>query len=355
MHVITSRQLIRSSRRAFFRALVLCFRDWAICDVASVLPCELLHGLAGPNIFPVWSLQASRLRGSMAHLRDRATQTTVMNANPFPRNTRDPVELDRWHHERVEWLERKAGAVIASPEDYPDGYRVPTHRHSRAQLLLALSGVVMVSTTSGRWMVPPEHAIWLPAGIDHSVEMLGDVAMRSIYVRPHELEGLPNDLRVVAVNNLMRSLIIEAGTLPENGNPGPRGEHIFALLLHEIPNLHAQPLGLPLPAEPRLAALCRSFVSAPSPHATIDDWARLLSASRRTFTRRFLRETGLSFSTWRQQACLFAALPRLADGEPVTSVALDLGYQSVPAFTTMFKRMLGEPPQRYFRARQARL
>jgi methylphosphotriester-DNA--protein-cysteine methyltransferase len=70
--------------------------------------------------------------------------------------------------------------------------------------------------------------------------------------------------------------------------------------------------------------------------------------SRRTFTRTFHRQTGLPLSTWRQQALLFAALPRLADGEPVTRVALDLGYDSVPAFTTMFKRMLGAAPRSYF-------
>jgi AraC-like DNA-binding protein len=69
--------------------------------------------------------------------------------------------------------------------------------------------------------------------------------------------------------------------------------------------------------------------------------------SRRAFTRAFRRETGLSLSAWRQQACLFAALPRLARGEPVTSVALDLGYDSLPAFTTMFRRILGAPPSRY--------
>ena len=71
--------------------------------------------------------------------------------------------------------------------------------------------------------------------------------------------------------------------------------------------------------------------------------------SRRSFTRAFLRETGLSLSVWRRQATLFAALPRLADGVPVTTVALDLGYDSVPAFTTMFRRMLGASPRRYMR------
>ncbi len=55
----------------------------------------------------------------------------------------------------------------------------------------------------------------------------------------------------------------------------------------------------------------------------------------------------MSFSIWRQQACLFAALPRIMAGEPVTTVALDLGYESPAAFTTMFKRLLGVPPRNY--------
>jgi AraC-like DNA-binding protein len=69
--------------------------------------------------------------------------------------------------------------------------------------------------------------------------------------------------------------------------------------------------------------------------------------SRRTFTRVFRRETGLSFTMWRQQACLVAALPRLVAGEPVTRVAVDLGYDNPAAFTTMFKRVLGASPRAY--------
>ena len=34
-------------------------------------------------------------------------------------------------------------------------------------------------------------------------------------------------------------------------------------------------------------------------------------------------------------------MPRLAAGEPVTAVALDLGYENPAAFTTMFKRAFG--------------
>jgi AraC-like DNA-binding protein len=71
--------------------------------------------------------------------------------------------------------------------------------------------------------------------------------------------------------------------------------------------------------------------------------------NRRSFTRLFRRETGMSFAEWRQQACICAALPRLAAGESVTAVALDLGYESPAAFATMFKRLAGIPPSRYRR------
>ncbi|MGL4291226.1 MAG: AraC family transcriptional regulator [Phreatobacter sp.] len=250
---------------------------------------------------------------------------------------------------RRAWIESIDQQTIALASDYPQGYLVKAHRHSRAQLLYALRGVVTVTTGMGRWVVPTGHALWIPARIEHAVEMLGRVSMRSVYVAPDAIEGLPDGFRVVAVTDLMRSLIVEAVTLPLAHEPMSRAGLVMALITLEIPRLPEQPLGLAFPAEPRFAMLCRRFLERPSPHARIDEWADQLAMSRRAFTRAFRRETGLSLQAWRQQACLFAALPRLADGEPVTSVALDLGYESVAAFTTMFKRMLGVPPSHYLR------
>ena len=257
------------------------------------------------------------------------------------------------HQRRLDWIEAASGNVVASASDYPDGSVVAPHRHGRAQLLHALSGVLMVATGQGRWMVPTEHAMWIPAGVDHSVEMLGTVRMRSVYVLPGAARGVADGLRVVGMTPLMRSLIMEAVEIDPSADPGRRAELIMALILEELPLLPERPFALPFPSDPRLAALCRYFLAQPTPHTTIDEWAQGVGMSRRAFTRAFLHETGLSLSVWRQQASLFAALPRLADGESITTVALDLGYDSAPAFTTMFRRMLGASPRSYLRRHAA--
>jgi AraC-like DNA-binding protein len=147
----------------------------------------------------------------------------------------------------------------------------------------------------------------------------------------------------------MRSLMLEAVDLPVEYDPESRAGALMTLIQHELQQLPALPLALPMPAHPALATRCRAFLARPTPHEAIDDWARALSMSRRAFTRLFRQQTGTSFAAWRQQACLLAALPRLAAGERVTLVALDLGYDNPAAFTAMFKRSLGLSPRHYLR------
>jgi AraC-like DNA-binding protein len=107
------------------------------------------------------------------------------------------------------------------------------------------------------------------------------------------------------------------------------------------------PLSLPYPAHAALAARCRRFVVEPSISDTIEAWSCSLRMSRRTFTRVFRSEVGLSFVEWRQRACLLFAMPRLVAGASVTSVALELGYENPAAFSTMFKRTFGASPLAY--------
>jgi AraC-like DNA-binding protein len=166
---------------------------------------------------------------------------------------------------------------------------------------------------------------------------------------------MPAHCQVIGISPFMRSLITEAIDLPHEYEPGSRADAIMGLIQQEMPQLPVLPLSLQYPTREPLAERCRRFVEQPSIHDTINDWSTELGMSRRAFTRLFRRETGLSFQAWRQQACLLCAMPRLAAGEAVTTVAIDLGYENPAAFTLMFKRAFGSPPLTYLGVRRARI
>jgi len=109
------------------------------------------------------------------------------------------------------------------------------------------------------------------------------------------------------------------------------------------------PLDLPQPAEPRLRRVTQALLANPGDRRSLAAWARWAGASPRTLARLFLRETGLSFGAWRQRARLLQAVARLATGQAVTTVALDVGYDSPSAFIAAFRRQFGTTPRRYLR------
>jgi AraC-like DNA-binding protein len=131
------------------------------------------------------------------------------------------------------------------------------------------------------------------------------------------------------------------------------------LIAEEVAWLTAQPdtltLQTPVPTNPRLVRLCREILRELDRGWTIDDAAEVAGMGRRTFTRAFKREVGISFNTWRSRARLNAAVCRLKAGASITSVALEAGYSNPSAFATMFKRCLGVPPSHFQIARTVRL
>ncbi|WP_246251637.1 AraC family transcriptional regulator [Ancylobacter pratisalsi] len=237
--------------------------------------------------------------------------------------------------------------VLVLGIDYPDGYEAALHHHQRAQFLYGSSGVVLVSTPEGSWMMPPQRGLWIPANTQHAVRMLGRVAMCSLYIDEAVFPDRFGGCEVVGVSELLRSLLMAAPGIATEYDEAGRDGALVNLLLHELRGLSPLPLSLPLPRHPRLAQRCRSFIESPSPHETIDDWSDEVGMSRRTFTRLFKQETGCTFVEWRQKACLMSALPQLAEGRSVTSIALALGYENPASFTAMFKRLLGSAPSAY--------
>ena len=204
---------------------------------------------------------------------------------------------------------------------------------------------MQVSTHDGNRVVPPQRAVWIPPGMAHEVLMLG-VSTRSVYVEPGNVELGP-DCQVLNVSPLLRHLLEAALTIEPAARLSVRQRCVLTLLVDEIGAMPELPLSAPLPAEPRLARACQRFLDAPTQTIALDTMAEWSSMSRRTFPRQFLEHTGMTFVAWRQQVCLLEATARLSHGASITDVALGLGFSSSSAFTSVFRRNLGDSPARY--------
>lgn len=239
--------------------------------------------------------------------------------------------------------------VVVTANDYAASSTFASHAHRRGQFAFASHGAISLATPQGHWLVPPQRGCWVPAGMAHAMTMSGAVTMINAFISVDAAQaaGLPAACSVYGVSALLRQLLDEAVDLPALYDSDGRAGKLMALLVAEIASMPPLSLNAPLPADERLARVCQRLFDAPSMSAGLELVAAEAGMSRRTFTRLFRTQTGISFGEWRQQVCLMAAVKRLSLGQPVTRIALDLGYASPSAFSTAFRRVLGKTPSQY--------
>ncbi len=232
--------------------------------------------------------------------------------------------------------------------DFPAGWHIEPHAHTKHQLIYAVRGVMVVRADAGRWVVPPTRAIWMLAGMTHEIRCIGEVHMRSLLVAPDAAPNLMRETQAVAISPLLRELIRAAMEVRQPYVPGTRDGRVMRLILDELRALPVLPLHLHMPNDPRLLRICERLQNQLDDSSTMAEWAHRLGVDVKTIQRLFVRETGMTFGQWRQQARLLRALELLATGEKVIDVALALGYESPSAFATMFRRQFDQTPSEFF-------
>ena len=243
--------------------------------------------------------------------------------------------------------------VAALANSYGAGHEIAPHQHPRAQLIYALHGVMTVRAAGSVWTVPASHALWMPAGIEHSVHMDVAVEMRSLYFDHRRVRGTPKTCRVLFVTPLLRELVVRAMELPALYDERGRDGRIMKVIVDEVTTLRPEPLELHMPRDARLARLCELLLTRLSDTVSIAELGAQVGLSERSVIRLFPRETGLTFGRWQQQARLQRAFALLDQGHSVTRVAFQLGYASSGAFTKMFRRTIGDTPSALLQARQS--
>ena len=241
--------------------------------------------------------------------------------------------------------------------------RVVPHHHACAQIALSATGVVRMTMADGSFIVPPSRALWIPAGVEHAVTVVEDAELLTLYLHQprgrcgpqvaRAVDAPWRQCRVLEVSDLLRALALELDARPDapgltlSGDELQREKRLSALLFDELRRARPVPLGIAMPLEKRLRALCESMLDDPTRHATLEAWARDAGASPRTVARLFRSELQTSFVQWRQQVLLARAVTLAARKLPMAHIAAELGYASASAFSAMVRRSVGAPPSRF--------
>ncbi|ANN67540.1 AraC family transcriptional regulator [Bordetella bronchialis] len=227
------------------------------------------------------------------------------------------------------------------------GTEIPIHHHRQGQLILAMKGGVTCEVSGAIWMVPPRYAVWVPGMMPHSIRATANAQICYLYVQPGAAP-LPADCCTLAISPLVHALILDmADQAADYLADSPTGRKA-AVLLEELATMPVERLHLPISDEPRMRRIATMLSDNPADRRTLAQWGEVVAMSERSLARLVRQETGLTFGRWRQQLHLIVALRQLAEGRTVQRVAEELGYESVTAFITMFKKSLGKPPAKYF-------
>lgn len=244
--------------------------------------------------------------------------------------------------------------------------QVMPHSHSWAQVAISTTGVIRLTVSHGTYIVPPSRALWIPPGVEHTVTMVEDADLRTLYFHQPRGRCGPGALcsngnrvpaqawrqcRVLEVSDLLRALVREMPTTPDGG-PAPttaelrREQHLSALVRDELARAAAVKLGVDLPQDKRLRHLCEAVLADPTRHETLANWAQDTGASPRTVARLFRSELGSTFTQWRHQVILAKAVSLAAGRMPMGQIAAELGY-SPSAFSAMVRKSVGQSPGQF--------
>ncbi|WP_327351073.1 helix-turn-helix transcriptional regulator [Streptomyces sp. NBC_01304] len=244
-------------------------------------------------------------------------------------------------------VDSPAFAVASMVIPLEPGGDIPSHSHPQHQLTWAPDGPLTVTVDNLRWVVQRSRALWIPGGVDHGVVPGSSTSMLSLYFEPDDCPLRWSAPTVVDATGLMGPLLshlVELGA----GSADHR-VRATAVLWDLMKPLSIATIPTILPTDPLALRIALAIKEDPADPRDLEDWGREVGASPRTLSRRFRAETGVSFSSWRTNERLNAALPLLGMGQPVARVARAVGYQNASAFITAFRREVGTTPAAYFR------
>jgi AraC-like DNA-binding protein len=239
----------------------------------------------------------------------------------------------------------RAGTFTYDAADLVTGW----HTHDLHQIEYAFEGIAEVETADVRYLLPPQQAMWIPAGCSHCTT-LQRVRSIAVFFDPAMVPDVDGRARVLAAAPVLREMVVYATRWPISRPVSDAAADAFFEALAVVTReclAHEAPLALPTSADPVIGAVM-DRTRADLATASARSVARAVGISERTLRRQFLAETGMTWSRYLLATRILRSMALLTEGHhTITAIALDVGFDSASSFTRSFRRFTGETPTRY--------
>jgi AraC-like DNA-binding protein len=248
-----------------------------------------------------------------------------------------------------------AGSYLYEGEGLITGW----HSHEVHQIEYALHGVVEVETDAAHYLLPPQQAAWIPAGLQHQAVMNPDVKTVAVMFDPQLITDPGDRARIIAVSPLIREMMIYGLRWPvDRAHGDDTSDTFFRTLANLVVEAldHEAPLSLPTTEHP-IVAVALAYTKEHLASVTAEDVSRAVAVSERTLRRMFAETIGISWRTYLLHARMLRAMALLAGpDQSVQATATAVGFENLSSFTRCFTQFCGQTPSAYRnRAREEHL
>ncbi|WP_171511551.1 MULTISPECIES: helix-turn-helix transcriptional regulator [Mycolicibacterium] len=246
---------------------------------------------------------------------------------------------------------RRGGHALAGSYLYQgDGLITGWHSHEVHQIEYALHGVVEVETDAAHYLLPPQQAAWIPAGLQHQAVMNPDVKTVAVMFDAQMIADPGNRARIIAVSPLIREMMIYGLRWPiDRADGDDTSDTFFRTLANLVADAldHEAPLSLPTTDHPIVAAAL-AYTKEHLVSVTAEDVSRAVAVSERTLRRLFADTIGISWRTYLLHARMLRAMALLAGpDQSVQATATAVGFENLSSFTRCFTQFCGQTPSAY--------
>ncbi|TDE01427.1 AraC family transcriptional regulator [Flavobacterium hiemivividum] len=225
------------------------------------------------------------------------------------------------------------------------------HSHNKHQLTYIEGGAAYLKTNDNSYFLPARHYIWIPAGMEHFIELKSSITMiRNIYIPTHILNS--NDfyskMGIFPASNLVLEMIL----FTENwsGNIFKKEKNKFQYI-KTLGNIIAEisknplPVVLPTTTNQRLSPILKYIHIHVDQLLLLQDVAKQFGFSSRSLSRIFRDNLDISFLQYVKLTRIIHSMEKLLQTEmSISEIAYASGYNSPATFSNTFYNLVKVRP-----------